>query len=263
MGLNISGIVQIINVLAKFIPPPSAPKADYSELMKALPDYSKMLPAGAPVVFQEGPRPSANPQVLTIDASPKKVERKEVATSCLACSRSHLTTVAGALDEAMRFARKEGVSSPEVIERIDTAEREINIMERLDLSPEKIQNSPKEEQDFIRPFMNTIRELRQNIGLIRSVDQLEKVAADANVVSREFKSAQMNLDGGKDIVEAPHYEVKEPEDDHVKVMEARLRRMQANGVNLNPVIQLAKDVQAGRISLEDAREKVRQLLPEE
>ena len=254
MPFDMKSLVQVINIVAKLIPPPQRPKPDYESLYQSIPDYSKLLavsPSPA-MTLPEGPAP-----VTVVDAKPISVEKKAVATSCMSCSRSHLTTIAGALDEALRFARSDGMASPEVLRRIDDAEREVVIMERIDLSPEAIQNSPQEEQDFIRPFMNKIRELRQNIGQIRSVDQLEKTAANAITVSREFKTAQMGLGTQEEPA------VVEPDEDRVKAMETRLRQYQANGVNLNPVIQLAQQVKAGTISIEEAREKVRQLLPEE
>jgi hypothetical protein len=251
MGIDVNGLVQVVNVLAKFLPSPKPPRADYSPLYQALPDYTKLS------IFNTPSSLPLTAPVRVIDASPVEVERKEVATSCLACSRSHLTTIAGALDESLRFARDEGVTSPEVLKRIDTAEREINIMERIDLSPDAIQNSPAEEQEFVRPFLPKIRELRQNIGQIRSVGQLEKAAADAIEVSRDFKSAQMRMGA------VPIEESEPTETDRVKAMETRLRKLQANGVNLNPVIQLAHAVKRGEISLEEAREKVKALLPEE
>lgn len=253
MAFDINLLLNAAKVIANFIPQPKPPRTDFSALRASLPDYGSLS------YFSPSPTPPG--QVAIIDAKPIQIEiskPKEVATSCMACSRSHLTTIAGALDEALRFARTDGVQSPEVMKRIDMAEREVNIMERIDLSPDAIQNSPQAEQDFVRPFMPRIRELRQNIGQITSVDQLEKTAADANTVSRDFKVAQMTIS-------EPAAQEKEPapENDRVKIMENRLRRLQESGVNLNPVVELARKVQKGEISLEDARQKVRELLPEE
>jgi len=258
MAISLNGVLQVIQVLTKLIPPPKAPVIDYSLLRQSTPDYSKLFIVPAPPLsLPECPNP-----VITADTAG---EKKGVATSCMACSRSHLTTISGALDEALRFARKDGVDSDESMRRIDAAEREINIMERIDLSPESIQNSPREEQEFIEPFMQKIRELRQNIGQIKSVQELERTAAQAIEVSREFKQALMRMEKPS-IVKATEYHISSveepvPDDDKIKSMEAYLRRLQANGVNLNPVIQLAKRVKRGEISLEKAREEVRTLLP--
>jgi hypothetical protein len=252
MAFDLNVLIQVANVLSRFIPQPKPPRTDYTTLIEAMPRYSALPQLQAPT-----PLPESHAPLVT---TPVEVTSTDVATSCLACSRSHLTTIAGALDEALRFARDEGVTSSEVLKRIDIAEREINIMERIDLSPDAIANSPEEEQEFVRPFMPKIRELRQNIGQIRSVDKLEETAAEANTVSREFKIAQMGMEPSE-TVESSAREVG-PED-RVKVMENRLRKMQENGVNLNPVIELAHQVQNGEISLEEAKERVRELLPEE
>ena len=100
-------------------------------------------------------------------------------------------------------------------------------MERIDLSPEAVHNSPPKDQELAKYFLPKIRELRQNLGNVASVDDLEKTAADASVLSHEF----------------------------------RLKRMEQNGVDLNPIVELAKKVQAGEITVEEARVQVRQYLP--
>lgn len=258
MAFDVNVLIQAANVLSKFIPQSKPPRPDYSTLYDGMPRYGELPQLQASTPIPETPIPAVS--------TPVEVERTDVSTSCLACSRSHLTTASGALDEAMRFAREEGVASPEVMKRIDAAEREINIMERIDLSPDAIKNSPPEEQDFIEPFMPKIRSLRQNIGQIRSVDDLESAAAEAIEVSRKFKEEQMRQGievPGEEAAEVKVVAEPEPEVDQVKAMEDRLRKMQADGVNLNPVIDLARKVQRGEISVEDARDEVRRLLPEE
>lgn len=101
-------------------------------------------------------------------------------------------------------------------------------MERIDLSPEAILNSPEKDQELARYFLPKIRVLRQDIGQIADVPGLEKAAAEASVLSQEF----------------------------------RLKRMQAAGVNLNPIMALAKAVQDGTMTVEEARAKVKEFLPE-
>lgn len=244
--MNVFEITAIaVRLLAGFIPPPKPPKIDYEGFRKIYDDhYNQRIalfdtmakPEGlslqgndAPVALLEAPR--QEPVVEEAEETPAKLTGTgaPVATSCIACSRSHMATIAGALEEAIRFARDGGVTDPEAIRRIDTAEKEINIMERIDLSPEAIQNSPEKDQTLARHFLPKIRALRQNIGQITSVDKLEKAASEASVLTHEF----------------------------------RLKQMEANGANLNPILELAKKVQAGEISMEEARAKVKEYLPKE
>jgi hypothetical protein len=138
-------------------------------------------------------------------------------------------TIAGALDEGLRFAREGGIMHPEAIRRISLADKEVNIMERVDLSPEAIQNSPAKDQELARYFMPKIRQLRQNIGNITTAEEMEKVAAESSVLAQEF----------------------------------RLRQMQSKGADLSPIMELAKKVQAGELTMEEAREQVKQYLPKE
>src|SRR3990167_7169270 len=44
------------------------------------------------------------------------------------CSRDHWSTVVASLNEAMRFARSDGINHPEVQRRIELASDELNIM---------------------------------------------------------------------------------------------------------------------------------------
>lgn len=238
IGIGITAFKYLISIL----PQPKSPATDYSELRGIYKEhYEKLgslygLPGQATDVqpVEMGPAPAPAPKVTTyharpIQATPEKITASgaPVSTSCIACSSSHVATVAGALGEAMRFARENGIMHPEVIKRLDAADQEITIMERIDLSAEAVRNSPANDQELAKYFLPKIRELRQNLGNVASVDDLEKTAADASVLSHEF----------------------------------RLKRMEQNGVDLNPIVALAKKVQAGEISIEDARAQVKQYLP--
>jgi len=167
--------------------------------------------------------PSSSPQL------PEQATSRDVATACISCSRSHLATVTGALGEAIRFAREGGIADPEVIKRIELAENEITIMERVDLSPASIKASPPEEQKMANDFLPRIRTLRQNIGNIMSVGNLEDTASEAEILGREF----------------------------------RLRHLEIKGVDVQGVMSLAKKVNNNEMTLEEAQEKIRKYLPNE
>ena len=223
-------IFKALEVLPRFMPQPKPPTFDYSSLRQY---YPHLTDAGALAteVKVEAPIKTESPVIniapKTIISKPQKEE--DVSTSCMSCSRSHLSTVSGALNEALRFARDEGMGSTQVQKRLMKAEDEINVMERFDLSAEAIQNSPEKEQELARAYLPRIRKLRQEIGQTASVEALEKTSAEASVLGQEF----------------------------------RLSLLQAKGVDLNPILSLAKRVQAGEISLDDAKAQLKQILPEE
>lgn len=235
-GVNIG--LTALRVLIRLIPPPKAPPVDYSQMREIYNDnFNKRIElydSTYNVLTTKDNEREIEVEVPVIEAAPEMKQLPErasapVATSCIACSRSHMATIAGALDESMRFARENGLTDPEVLKRIDAAEKEINIMERIDLSPEAILNSPPKDQAMAREFLPKIRKLRQDIGQIVSVDQLERTASDASILTHEF----------------------------------RLRQMEAAGTNLSPILALAKAVQDGTMTLEQARIEVKKYLPKE
>lgn len=155
---------------------------------------------------------------------------EEVSTACLSCSRSHLSTVSGALGESLRFARGDpaGISHPEVQRRVMLAEDEILMLERIDLAADALEKASPEEKAVALEYLPRIRSLRQNIGNISSVEQLQETAAEASVLGQEF----------------------------------RLRLLQLEGMDLSPIISLAKAVEEGSMTMEEAKSRVKELLPE-
>lgn len=153
-----------------------------------------------------------------------------VTTACLSCSRSHLSTVSGALGESLRFARGDpsGIRHPEVQRRIMLAEDEILMLERIDLSADSLIKSPPGERAIALEYLPRIRNLRQNIGDISSVEQLGEVAAEASILGQEF----------------------------------RLAILQGKGMDLSPIISLARAVEEGSMTMQEAKERVKELLPE-
>lgn len=219
---GVDAIVAIANILVKIIPQPQPPRPDYKSLYEIMKIDTSKLPTLPEMTMIEQPvLAPAIRQTITPSGT-------AVATSCIACSRSHMATIAGALDESIRFAREGGITDPEALSRIDAAEKEVNIMERIDLSPEAIQNSPEQDKEMARYFLPKIRGLRQQIGQISSVDALEKAAAEASTLTHEF----------------------------------RLKQMQMNGADLNPILTLAKKVQSGEMTMEQARAEARKYMPQ-
>jgi len=109
------------------------------------------------------------------------------------CSSDHFSTTSGALAEALRFARKEGVLHPEVQSRLGIASDELNIMERIDLSAEKTANMKGKEKQIALDALNASRDLRHKIKGIKTPDDLEIAAADAANFRTYFMKNVFNM----------------------------------------------------------------------
>ena len=223
---GVSIIFRALELLPRFLPKSKPPVIDYMSLKDAMPIYDfPVLKATEIEVLTE---PEA-PVTMVTQVAPVGNEHAETGTACLSCSRSHLSTVSGSLSEGLRFARSDGVGNPEVQRRLMLAEDEINIMERIDLAPDALAKATPEEQEVALEYLPKIRKLRQDIGNITTVDKLETVASEASILGQEF----------------------------------RLRHLQLRGVDLNPVLELAKKVQAGELTMAEAKEKLKEILPDE
>lgn len=125
-------------------------------------------------------------------------EPQNIATACLPCTRSHLHTVAGLLKEALRFAREEGINHPEVVNRLDAAAEELAVLERVDLAPENIQNSPEKEKQVIYAVLPEIRKLRQEVvNNITDAKKLEETAAKTVELNRKIRELSYSIGEAK------------------------------------------------------------------
>jgi hypothetical protein len=112
-----------------------------------------------------------------------------IATGCVACSVGHLGTCSGLLNEAMRFARKDGVQSEEVIERVNMCLDELNSLERVDLRPEMIYNLPDWEKSLAEKALNLSRSLRHDLEQISDISTLEGISAKTQTTRQEIGKA--------------------------------------------------------------------------
>ncbi len=251
MGVDVLNIiVKLVELAPRFMPPPKPPVIDYTSLIPHLPNIARielpgtgavstLLPASSPSAPVEKPslpharslsREPADEEELEMETTVQaSLPPRDVATACMSCTRSHLATVAGLLGEALRFARSDGLASQEVAYRLNKAEQELNVMERIDLAPEKLQDMAPAEAEMAREYLPKLRALRQQVGEIGDIEGLEKSAAESSVLGTEL----------------------------------RLRKLQVSGVDLNPVVDLARRVKAGEISMEEAKAKLKLMLPDE
>ncbi len=117
---------------------------------------------------------------------------EDIATGCIPCSRAHILGIKGALKEALRFAREDGINHPEAIRRIDYATEELIDMERFDLSEEQIQNSPPEQKQMVDDIETDLRELRQFlVNEMNSVDELKQSIIHADNIYKRIRNLKV------------------------------------------------------------------------
>jgi len=130
---------------------------------------------------------------VSSETSPSKATAVE--TGCVPCSLGHIGTCSGVLNEAMRFARKDGMNV-EVVDRINICLDELNAMERVDLRPQMIENLPGWEKELATETLNESRAIRHKLESVKTVEDLEHLAAKTqeirNKVGRKWFGAKMD-----------------------------------------------------------------------
>lgn len=145
--------------------------------------------AQLPVVV--APTPPPPPTLVIKTEIPPPVENKATAvkTGCIPCSLGHFGAANGMLAEAMRFARKEGLGSGEVIDRVGEALDEFNALERKDMTPAMMQQLPEWEHELALKALDMSRKARHDLEALDSVEDLEKVAALVETTRKELGRA--------------------------------------------------------------------------
>jgi len=161
--------------------------------LATLTELGERLP---PTVFSPPVSPQEDETTTTPDVSSTSQVTAE-GKGCIPCAADHFSTVAGALTEALRFARTEGMYHQEVLERIALAFDELNIMERIDAAPEKLERLPEEEQSLMRDATVMSRDLRHSLSDLTGVEDLEAVAAMAQKSRTDFRKRLFRLQLGR------------------------------------------------------------------
>lgn len=121
-------------------------------------------------------------------------QKQGVASACVPCSINHFSTSARLLNEAVRF-KKDGLTSPQVLDDISAVLGEQNALERIDLTPEKIQRLPDWEKQMAQLALDKSRELRHMLEGIQSMEELETLAAGTEefykYLNREWLSKRL------------------------------------------------------------------------
>ncbi len=111
------------------------------------------------------------------EEAPAKSKATAIPTGCIPCSLGHVGTCSGLLNEAMRFARTDGMASPEVIDRVNICLDELNALERVDLRPEMTVNLQGKEKELATEALVQSKAIRHNLENLKTIDDLEKTAA--------------------------------------------------------------------------------------
>jgi hypothetical protein len=113
-------------------------------------------------------------------------EKEEVAIACVPCAIGHYGTCTGLLNEAMRFAKKDGLGSKEVITRVQMCLAELNAMERVDLRPEMTVDLPPFEKRLANKALVESRNARHALENMGATSDLERAAADLQKTSNDI-----------------------------------------------------------------------------
>ncbi len=114
--------------------------------------------------------------------------QEDIATACVPCALGHFSTSAGLLNETVRF-KNEGMTSNEVLDRIAKTLQEQNTLERVDLTPEKMRNTPDWEREMAEDALQQSRSLRHRLETIQTFEELEVAAADTARYYRRLNRA--------------------------------------------------------------------------
>lgn len=109
-----------------------------------------------------------------------------IEAGCVPCAIGHLGTCTGVLNEAMRFAKKDGASSIDVIDRVNICLDELNALERVDLRSELIVNLSPWEKDLANDALIASRNMRHDLEAFSGTSDLERVTAKAQRTRQEI-----------------------------------------------------------------------------
>jgi len=186
------------------------------ETLESAPDAQQ--PARPPIEAHQSQNAGTLAQAATISPQPAEAapEKEDIAIACVPCALGHFSASAGLLNEAVRF-KKDGITSNEIIDRVAKVLEEQNALERVDLTPEKIRNSPEWERDIAEEALQQSRSLRHRLETIESIDELEQAAADTEIYYRKlnrtwWKRRFANLGGDKAELIADKVDRLSPED---------------------------------------------------
>jgi len=119
---------------------------------------------------------------------------ESVKSACLPCAVGHFSASAALLNEAIRF-KKDGLANPQVLDDIAAALGEQNALERIDLTPAKIDLLPDWEKEMASSALEKSRELRHRLESVQNMDELTQIAVETEeyykYLNREWTSKRL------------------------------------------------------------------------
>jgi len=186
------------------------------------------------LVSTESPKQAASEEKMSIiPPTEKSLDKPIVAkagTGCRGCTSKHFGKCAGALSEAIDFARSDGLESAEVERRLAFCDRELDGWEGLDATPESFVTLSDERKVWVRKWLPKGRQFRHQLNSIKTMEDLERVAA---------RAGDLHLEAFKEL-----RELGELED--------------TDSGFLDEVQRQAKRVKSGELSKEDAVKELEQ-----
>ncbi|MBA7578412.1 hypothetical protein ES708_20274 [subsurface metagenome] len=185
MGLGLAGKLIDLGVAKITSPHRTSPQERIEQINKTLETLES-----APAEGQHPARPpteapqsqkeavSGEKSTSTTIQEPESLEQEDIATACVPCGVGHFAGAAKLLSEAFRF-RDDGITSNQVLDDIAGAIGELNAMERVDLTPEKLQNTFSWERPIADEALRESRKLRHRLEGISSMGEVEQAAADS------------------------------------------------------------------------------------
>ena len=170
---------------------------DVDKERKALDDYYAKAKALAEKINQKQKQPAKSNDIPSLDDEidipdvepDEKLEKVSIrdtkTTACVACARNHTAAAAGLLSEGKRFL-KDGLTSDEVLSRIDLATQEITTMERGDLHPDKIRRLPEDEKKVAEWLAGEARRIRHVLDHISTEKDYTNAITEMTGFSKEI-----------------------------------------------------------------------------
>jgi len=128
-------------------------------------------------------------------------EQEGIATACVTCALGHFSTSSGLLNEAIRF-KEDGITNNEILDRIAMCLEEQNALERVDLTPERLQKTSAWEREIAEEALKQSRKLRHRLEGMSTIEELEQATVDATTYYKQlnrqwYKGRSAHLIKGK------------------------------------------------------------------
>jgi len=134
--------------------------------------------------------PPTPPSAAPADAYSQYAPDMTVDTSCLACTRSHLAGVQGALERAAQEAATKGWADPAVQDRLAMAQEELTALLTYDLTPDQIAKSPPADQAVVQPLVPGVQQLLSQLRAAQSPQDVAQAAAQARALRQQLTGAR-------------------------------------------------------------------------